>query len=332
MVDPQNDEMVDPHNDEMVDPHNDEMVDPHNDEMVDPQNDEMVDPQNDEMVDPQNDEMVDPHDEMNSVEVKHKGFWPKKGDIRKTFERMSGSGIIQRKDLYLIWEQKHFNKILPYKEFIFDMLIHLDILSEQRRYDTKTGNRLPVENFFVPCMLTQRNDTSFMANECTPEKAISLAFVFKGTIIPPALANRLISACLSMWTVKAYEGRKLLFSGFIGLSFDKVHDIVVCVEANKILLYIVHRTSNGLIVPDIATGIKESMFTTLERISEFYQSTVHAISSSQKLPFHIEYACSRLECHIPEEAAFTTDEWICHKHKIVHTKDKWNIWNQDQVN
>ncbi|XP_071122886.1 uncharacterized protein [Mytilus edulis] len=263
--------------------------------------------------------------------VTDKGFWPKKGDITKTFERMSGSGIIQRKDLYLIWEQKHFKKLSPYKEFIFDMLIHLDILSEQRRYDTKTGNRLPVENFFVPCMLTQRNNTSFMANECTPEKAISLAFVFKGTIIPPALPNRLISACLSMWTVKAYEGRKLLFSGFIGLSFDKVHDIVVCVEANKILLYIVHRTSNGLIVPDIATGIKESMFTTLERISEFYQSTVHAISGSQKLPFHIEYACSRLECYIPEEAAFTTDEWICHKHKIVHTKDKWNIWNQDQA-
>ncbi|XP_063417191.1 uncharacterized protein LOC134699524 [Mytilus trossulus] len=258
-------------------------------------------------------------------------FWPKKGLIRNTFERMSGSGIIQRKDLYLIWEQKHFNKISPYKEFIFDMLIHLDILSEQRRYDTHTGSRLPVENFFVPCMLTQRNDTRFMTNECTPEKAISLAFVFKGTIIPPALPNRLISACLSMWTVKTYEGKQLLFSGFIGLSFDKVHDIVVCVEGNKILLYIVHETSNGLIVPDIATGIKECMFTTLERISEFYKSTVHVSSISHKLPFHIEYACSRLECHITEEAALTIDEWICEEHKIVHTKEKWNIWYQDQA-
>ncbi|CAC5394795.1 unnamed protein product [Mytilus coruscus] len=212
------------------------------------------------------------------------------------------------------------------------MLIHLDILSEQRRYDINTGSRLPVENFFVPCMLTQWNDTRFMTHECTPEKTISLAFVFKGTIIPPALTNRLISACFSMWTVKTYEGKQLLFSGFVGLSFDKAHDIVVCVEGNKILLYIVHETSNGLIVPDIATGIKESMFTTLERILEFYKSTaVHGYSSSQKLPFHIEYACSRLECHITEEAAFTTDEWICDRHKIVHTKDKWNIWNQDQA-
>ncbi|CAG2235715.1 unnamed protein product [Mytilus edulis] len=242
-------------------------------------------------------------------------FWPKEDKTRKTFKKMSENGMIQKEDLYQIWEQEEFCQILPFKEYIFDMLIHLDIISEQRRYDTNTGSRLPVENFFVPCMLTKRNDTRFMTYECTPEKAITLAFVFKGTIIPPALPNRLISACLR----------------FVGLSFDKAHTIVVCVEGNKILLYIVHKTSNGLIVPDIATGIKECMFTTLERISEFYQSTVHVSSISQKLPFHIEYACSRLECHIPEEAAFTTDEWICDKHKIVHTKDKWNIWNQDQT-
>ncbi|XP_052065259.1 uncharacterized protein LOC127705045 isoform X6 [Mytilus californianus] len=258
-------------------------------------------------------------------------FWPKRGSIRNTFEKMSRSGIIQRRNLYLIWEQKHFEKILPYKEFIFDMLIHLDILSEQRRYDTKTGSRLQVENYFVPCMLTKRNETGFITQECTPEKAISLAFVFKGTIIPPAFPNRLISACLSMWTTKIYKGRKLLFSGFIGLSFNKVHDIVVCVEGNRILLYIVHKTSNGLIVPDIATGIKGCMFNTLERISEFYKSTVHATPSSHKLPFHIKYGCSKLGCYITEETALTTDEWICDKHKILHTKEKWNVWNQDQA-
>jgi hypothetical protein len=50
------------------------------------------------------------------------------------------------------------------------------------------------------------------------------------------------------------EGRKLLFAGFIGLTFDKSHDIVVRVERNKILLFILHKTSKGLIVRDIATG------------------------------------------------------------------------------
>ncbi|CAG2209483.1 unnamed protein product [Mytilus edulis] len=258
------------------------------------------------------------------------GFWPKKRRMQVIFSRMSESGIIRREDLYQIWEQKDFRPILRYKEFIFNILIHLDILAEQRRYDTATGSRLPVENFFVPCMVTQRNTTSFMNTECTPEKAICLAFVFKGTVIPPALPNRLISACLSMWTLKQYEGRKLLFSGFIVVSFDKAHDVVVCVEGNKILLYIVHKTSAGLIVPDIATAVKECLVTTMERISDFYQSTIH-VKHSQQLPFHIEYSCSELKCFISEEAALQTNEWVCDKHKLTHRQGNWVVWNQDKI-
>ncbi|XP_063407822.1 uncharacterized protein LOC134691298 [Mytilus trossulus] len=257
------------------------------------------------------------------------GFWPKKIRMQVIFSRMSESGIICREDLYQIWEQKDFRPILRYKEFIFNILIHLDILAEQRRYDTATGSRLPVENFFVPCMVTQRNTTSFMNRECTPEKAICLAFVFKGTVIPPALPNRLISACLSMWTLKQYEGRKLLFSGFIVVSFDKAHDILVCVEGNKILLYIVHKTAAGLIVPDIATGVKECLVTTMERISDFYQSTIN-VKHSQQSPFHIEYSCSNLKCLISEKEALQTNEWVCDEHKQTHRAGHFAVWNQDK--
>ncbi|XP_076083802.1 uncharacterized protein LOC143054666 [Mytilus galloprovincialis] len=262
--------------------------------------------------------------------VTDKVFWPEEKKIHETFKRMSEYGTIRREDLFLIWEQKDFSAILPYKEFIFNSLIYLDILAEQRRYDTSTGSRLPVENFFVPCMVTERNTTNFMDKECTPERAICLAFLFKGTIIPPALPNRLISACLSMWTVKQYEERQLLFSGFIGLSFDKSHDIVVCVEGNKILLYIIHRTSSGLIVPDIATGVKECLVVTMERISDFYHSTVHA-KRSQQSPFHIEYSCSNLKCFINAEEAKQTNGWICDKHNQTHKRRHWRVWNQDQT-
>ncbi|XP_071151234.1 uncharacterized protein, partial [Mytilus edulis] len=253
-------------------------------------------------------------------------FWPKEGKTRKTFQKMSKNGMIQKEDLYQIWEQKEFCQILPFKEFIFDMLIHLDIVSEQRRYDTKTGSRLPIEHFFVPCMLTQRNETDFLTKECTPERTLSLAFVFKGTIIPPALPNRLICACLSMWTLKQYRGRKLMFSGFVGLSFDKEHDIVICVEGNSILLYLVHKRSKGLIIPDIATSVRECLFVTLERISEFYHSSIHCKASS-KLPFHIEYSCSKLNCFTLEKKMVSeADECLCEHGENITTY--WSIWNK----
>ncbi|CAC5420855.1 unnamed protein product [Mytilus coruscus] len=274
--------------------------------------------------------------------VTDRQFWPSDFTVHAIFKKMSESGTLQRGELYQIWEQEAFNKILPYRKYIFDMLIHLDIVSEQRRYNTKTGRRLPTKNFFVPCMVTERNTTNFMSKECTPNRAISLAFTFKGAIIPPALPNRLISACLSMWNVKTYKEQKesgttgekrdvkLLFSGFLGLSYDKAHDIVVCVEANRIHLYIVHKTSNELIVSDIATSIKETFCKTLERIIEFYQSTVHARTSSSRSPFHIEYSCSNLECFISEVDALQTAEWICDRHKLRHKRDHWNVWNENQ--
>ncbi|XP_076081059.1 uncharacterized protein LOC143051966 [Mytilus galloprovincialis] len=256
-------------------------------------------------------------------------FWPKENKTRKTFKKMSENGMIQKADLYQIWEQEEFRQILPFKEYIFDMLIHLDIVSEQRRYDTKTGSRLPIENFFVPCMLTQRNDTDFLKQECTPERTLSLAFVFKGTIIPPALPNRLICACLSMWTLKEYQGRKLMFSGIVGLSFDKEHDIVVCVEGHKILLYLVHKRSKGLIKPDIATSVRDCLFVTLERISEFYQSSIDCKASS-KLPFLTEYSCSTLNCFTSENKLVSeTEECLC-KHG-ENIKNNWRIWNKKKV-
>ncbi|VDI40560.1 Hypothetical predicted protein [Mytilus galloprovincialis] len=256
-------------------------------------------------------------------------FWPKEDKTRKTFKKMSENGMIQKVDLYQIWEQEEFRQILPFKEYIFDMLIHLDIVSEQRRYDTKTGSRLQIENFFVPCMLTQRNETDYLTQECTPERTLSLAFVFKGTIIPPALPNRLICACLSMWTLEQYHGRKLMFSGFDRLSVDKEHDIVICVEGNKILLHLVHKRSKGLIIPEIATSVRECLFITLERISEFYHSTIHCKTNS-KLPFHTEYSCSKLSCFISMKTRWLQTLRNVFEHG-ENIKNSWSIWNQKEV-
>jgi len=242
---------------------------------------------------------------------------------------MSDHGVIQKNDLFSLWERKEFSKIHTYKEYVFDMLVHLDILSEQCRYDQYTGSRLPVEDYFVPCMVTEQYTTNYMENECTPRRAICLAFVFKGSMIPPALPNRLIGACLSMWGLKTYEGKKLLFAGFIGLTLDKSHDIVVRVERNKILLFILHKTSKGLIVRDIATGVKECLYATLERISEFYQSASNK-QSSQQQPFHVELACSNFKCFLPESEAKASesDQVKCSECNQNYEVD---IWNQNKV-
>jgi hypothetical protein len=89
------------------------------------------------------------------------------------------------------------------------------------------------------------------------------------------------------------------------------HDIVVRVERNKILLFILHKTSKGLIVRDIATVVKECLNDTLGRISEFYQSASNK-ESSQQQPFHVELACFQiffLALSVPNKSYSTNVCW-----------------------
>ncbi|CAC5382526.1 unnamed protein product [Mytilus coruscus] len=90
-------------------------------------------------------------------------------------------------------------------------------------------------------------------------------------------------------------------------------------------------TSAGLIVPDIVTGVKECLVMTMERISEFYQSTIQGKNGHQS-PFHMEYSCSQLKCFISEEEALKTNEWVCDKHNLTHRTGNWVVWNQDKKN
>ncbi|CAG2184689.1 unnamed protein product [Mytilus edulis] len=85
----------------------------------------------------------------------------------------------------------------------------------------------------------------------------------------------------------------------------------------------------GLIIPDIATSVRDCLFVTLERISEFYQSTIHC-KANNKLPFHTEYSCSKLNCFTPEEnMVVDTEECLCeHGENIKHN---WRVWNQKLV-
>ncbi|CAG2214658.1 unnamed protein product [Mytilus edulis] len=222
----------------------------------------------------------------------------------------------------------YFDTLQLRDHVIINPLLMVEVM---RSFVTDIGFWPKKKNYSKLSEECQKKYHQLHGKECTPERAICLAFVFKGTVIPPALPNRLISACLSMWTLKQYEGRKLLFSGFIVVSFDKAHDVVVCVEGNKILLYIVHKSSAGLIVQDVATGVKECLVTTMKRISDFYQSTIHE-KHSQQLPFHLEYSCSQLTCFISEEIALQTNVWVCDEHSQTHRSRNWEVWSQDKRN
>ncbi|XP_063406317.1 uncharacterized protein LOC134690270 [Mytilus trossulus] len=62
-------------------------------------------------------------------------FWPEKGPVRDILEKLSSTGVLKKTDLITLWSQPAFKEILTdirTKEYIVQVLLHLDILVEPK--------------------------------------------------------------------------------------------------------------------------------------------------------------------------------------------------------
>ncbi|CAG2203207.1 unnamed protein product [Mytilus edulis] len=86
--------------------------------------------------------------------ITDKQFWPKEEKLLKIFRCLDETGTLERNDMYALWNQKEFIHIVPYREFMTDILVYLDILVAQHN-PSEDGNHTPIGacNFFVPCMI-----------------------------------------------------------------------------------------------------------------------------------------------------------------------------------
>ncbi|CAG2256356.1 unnamed protein product [Mytilus edulis] len=62
--------------------------------------------------------------------VTEEQFWPK--SLLEIFKALKETGKLMKKDLFEIWKQDGFRYILEHKDYIVEMLVHLDILCRQK--------------------------------------------------------------------------------------------------------------------------------------------------------------------------------------------------------
>ncbi|CAG2242296.1 unnamed protein product [Mytilus edulis] len=131
-------------------------------------------------------------------------FWPKEEYLRYILENLSSTGVLKKVDLFTLWSQPAFCDIMKderTKEYILQVLLHLDILVEPKRYTEKdTGADL----FLVPCMATETIPANIKKN-ATDDKTICIAYHLKETVIPSALAFKLIGASINIWPLKVVD-------------------------------------------------------------------------------------------------------------------------------
>ncbi|CAC5414814.1 unnamed protein product [Mytilus coruscus] len=240
-------------------------------------------------------------------------FWPEQGPIRNILENLSSTGVLKKTDLFSLWSQPAFKDILTdvkTKEYVVQVLLHLDILIEPKRY---TENDTAADIFLVPCMVKKKIPKTMQQN-ATDDRTICIAYHLKETVVPSALSYKLIGASISIWPLKVVEYRFCLYIQAAIMDADNRNELQIRVEGQRIIVCLINHVSKQLISPDLATNTQECLSLALGRILQFYHRCFgkedHQVTSDL---FEIEVGeiCKGETCLIPLSDAKEKTHWIC---------------------
>jgi hypothetical protein len=204
-----------------------------------------------------------------------------------------------------------------FKEFIIQVLVHLDILGEPRHYKRE-------EPYLVPCMVIHRPPNVIIS----AEKAICLSYTLLKSSIPAALVFRLIGATMHVWPLKKRQERMCLYHQAAIFYIDVMNELHLLVKDDKIVVYLINEKDKCSIRPELASAVQEYLTLTMTRILKFY----HKSSEVSKL-FELEvgdWCTSNKVCYISVPEVQKQTEWRCKNGKI-HDKTYPRYWIFNQV-
>lgn len=246
-------------------------------------------------------------------------FWPRELGLGRILETMVNTGTVNRRQLFELWSQPQFKEMLPsieQKEYIVQVLVHLDILVEPKhddKYDPKE------ETYLVPCLVKSEIPMKFLKFE--EQKTICLAYQLTESIIPSALTFKLIGAAVSTWPLKQIEGRNCLFHQSAILCVDEGNELLIHIKGQRVTLFLSNKYSKHFIPPDVAASIQECFTLALERVLLFYHDCFGRLTANLNVLslFEIEVGewCNNDVCLLPLPQAEKSQSWRC-KNKQKH--------------
>ena len=262
-------------------------------------------------------------------------FWPEEESLRDILLAMINTGEIAKKDLLKIWSQKEFDQHMPnndLKEFIIQVLVHLDILVEPKRYSQE--QKSIVHSYFVPCIVKRKLPVTDIYYKSAEDKMICLSYKLLKSPIPAALSFKLIGAAMNVWPLKETPEGVCLYHQAAILCIDRGNELHISVKDNKIIIYLINKDRKCFISPNIASTVQECLTLTLKNVLEFYHKSFGkslSISEVSEL-FEIQIGewCDTGACYISVPEEKTMLEWTC-KNKKTHKTKFPLFWIFDNV-
>ena len=248
-------------------------------------------------------------------------FWPKDEELKGILETLRETGEITKTNLLKLWSQEKFHQHMPngdFKEFIIQILVHLDILGEPKHYE-------PEESYLVPCMVIHGPPTT---DVISAERTICLSYRLLKSSIPSALVFRLIGAAMHVWPLQKRQERICLYPQAAIFRIDETNELHLSVKDDKIVVYLINEKDKGSIQPELASVVQEHLTLTMTKILKFY----HKSSEVSKL-FELEvgdWCTSDKVCYISVPEVQEQTEWRC-KNDKKHDKTYPRYWIFNKV-
>ncbi|XP_052070156.1 uncharacterized protein LOC127708967 isoform X2 [Mytilus californianus] len=253
--------------------------------------------------------------------------WPSGPDFSRTLLELSSKGIISKKNIFQIWQQPEFCNILPYKDFMIDILCHLDILVAQKRYDNDTDDQV-IERYLVPSMITTPCKSEWIPEMISNEKSLCLIYNFEEDIIPTGLSYRILSSCLCIWDLKIIRAELQLFAGCAMFGINQNHDLILIIKKKQIIIYLVHAFGKSCIVRDVATSTQECLSVSIKKISDILNSAAGTSTSEMNdmpFKFQVKASCGCYVDYVKLKNA-SGDFWQCSQHETSTDINQMTIW------
>jgi hypothetical protein len=249
-------------------------------------------------------------------------FWPQDKSLRDILLNMINTGEIAKKDLLKLWSQEEFHHHMPnneFKEFLIQVLVHLDILVEPKRYSQE--QKSIVQSYLVPCIVKRKLPVTDVYYKSREDKMICLSYKLLKSSIPTALSFKLIGAAMNVWPLKETPEGVCLYHQAAILCIDGSNELHISVKDNKIIIYLINKDAKRFIPPNIASIVQECLTLTLKKVLEFYHKSFGKSLSTSEVStlFEIEIGewCDTGVCYISVPIVKPRREWRCNN-KTIH--------------
>ena len=192
---------------------------------------------------------------------------------KQEWEMMASKGRMDEAYIENVWKKRSKALFYHHRKFLLHVMENLDLISRPKFYSK--GQDVTGSVFYVPCMLKAEVPESMRQ---ATDADVTVEFRFR-EILPPAVFNRLVCSCLTLWAVEA-EG---LCDGLVSLRSGKAHILHLKREFRTIKASIMHRTSHENVDIYLCRSFTQYLIQSIQRIISIYYISPTSMDEAEEV-------------------------------------------------